>query len=66
MFRIDLALKRFLKVINAVVWEHVICFIAEQMDFVLNWLFFHFCLLSVFTAEGLQVSQILANFEHTD
>ena len=66
MFRTDLTLKRFLKIMNAMVWEHVIYYVAEQMEFVFNWLFFHFCLLSVFTAEGLQVSQIVANFEHID
>lgn len=61
----DLALKGFLKVINAVVWEHVICFVTGQIKLVLNGLF-HFCSLSFSTAEGLQVSQILANFKHAD
>lgn len=36
MFRMDLTLKRFLKIINAVVWEYVIYCIAEQMEFVFN------------------------------
>lgn len=40
----DLALKGFLKVINAVVWEHVICFVTGQIKLVLNGLF-HFCSL---------------------
>ena len=39
---------------------------AEQIEFVLNWLFFCFCSLSVSTAEGFQVSQILANFKYAD
>ena len=66
MFRMDLALERFLIIIKAVLWERVIYYIAEQMEFVFNRLFFHFCLSSVSTAKGFQVSQILADFKHTD
>lgn len=36
IFRMDLALKRLLKVINAIVWEQVIWIIAEQVEFVLT------------------------------
>ena len=71
MIRMDLALKKFLKVINAMVWEQVIWIIAEQVEFVLTGFSFIFvyCLffiIIIFIAEGLQVSQILANFKHTD
>lgn len=56
MFRMDLALKICSKTIHAVVWEHIIYFIGEQIEFALNWLSFCFCSLSVSTAKSLQVS----------